>query len=204
MTSNIPAPAWVAFEHHRLTARGTPGEVIAVLRQHLAERPDAMPVVLDATTSERMELDWRLPLDTLQALVPVPTPATTGDEPPEASARGPGRPRLGVTAREVTLLPRHWDWLARQPGGASVALRKLVQSALREGSAADATRRRTEAAYRFMSIVGGDLPQYEEVSRALFAGELAALQSLVSGWPADVSTHLLSLTARIDADLPGN
>jgi uncharacterized protein len=204
MTSTLSDPTWVAFEHHRRTARGTPGDVIAALGQRLAEHPDAMPVVLDATTSERIELNWRLPPDGLLALVPAPPPATAGDEAPEEPARGPGRPKLGVTAREVTLLPRHWDWLARQPGGASVALRKLVQSALREGSAADTKRRATDAAYRFMATVAGDLPAYEEVSRALFAGELERLRSLVSGWPADVSEQLLSLTARIDAVTPGN
>ena len=110
-----------------------------------------------------------------------------------------GRPRLGVKAREVTLLPRHWDWLARQPGGASVALRKLVQSAMREGGPADAQRRATESAYRFMSIVGGDLPQYEEVSRALFAGDLARVNALAADWPADVAAHLRTLLAPIDA-----
>ena len=204
MTSHLPVLTWVAFEHHRRTARGTPDEVITSLRQRLAEHPDAMPVVLDAVSSERIELDWRQPLDTLLALVPALAPATVKQEPPGEVPRGPGRPKLGVTAREVTLLPRHWDWLARQPGGASVALRKLVQSALREGSAADAKRRATDAAYRFMSIVGGDLPLYEEVSRALFAGEMAQLRSLVSGWPADVTEQLLSLTDRIDADPPGN
>src|SRR5665213_1978029 len=49
--------------------------------------------------------------------------------PAQDAARGPGRPKLGVQAREVTLLPRHWDWLNSQPGGASAALRKLVEEA---------------------------------------------------------------------------
>src|ERR1700679_3549712 len=49
--------------------------------------------------------------------------------PPTEDAPKPGRPKLGVTAREVTLLPRHWDWLATQPGGASIALRRLVEDA---------------------------------------------------------------------------
>lgn len=196
-------PVWVAFEHHRRTAAGRPAEVIASLQRQLAERPGALPVVLDAVSSERIELDWRQPAERLLALLPVPASVATADA-GDNPLRGPGRPRLGVTAREVTLLPRHWDWLSRQPGGASVALRKLVQAAMREGSAAEAKRQATDAAYRFMAIVGGDLPHYEAVSRALFAGELTALRTLVADWPADVAAHLLSLTGRIDAGGPGN
>lgn len=194
------SPHWIAFEHHRRLARGEPAGVIAAVQQHLAAQPEALPLVLDAVTSERIELDWRTPAAQLLAQLP-PAPAT--DEPDEApggeAPRGPGRPKLGVTAREVTLLPRHWDWLARQPGGASVALRKLVQSAMREGGSAQAQRRATEAAYRFMSIVCGDLPQYEEVSRALFAGDLARVEALAADWPTDVTAHLRTLLAQIDA-----
>ena len=204
MSTTANHPAWVAFEHHRNIAAGLPAAVINAVQQRLAAEPNAMPVVLDAATSERIELDWRAPLEQLLTLLPAPAPQTAESENADEAPRGPGRPKLGVTAREVTLLPRHWEWLARQPGGASVALRKLVQSAMREGSTADARRRATDAAYRFMSIVGGDLPHYEEISRALFAGELARLRTLVGGWPADVSAHLLALTARIDAAPAGN
>ena len=194
------SPHWIAFEHHRRLARGEPAGVIAAVQQHLAAQPEALPLVLDAVTSERIELDWRTPAAQLLAQLPS-APAT--DEPDEApggeAPRGPGRPKLGVTAREVTLLPRHWDWLARQPGGASVALRKLVQSAMRDGGSAEAQRRATEAAYRFMSIVCGDLPQYEEVSRALFAGDLARVEALAADWPTDVTAHLRTLLSQIDA-----
>lgn len=204
MTSTPILPTWVAFEHHHQTAAGQPEVVIAAIQQRLAADPHAMLVVLDANSSERIELNWRTPLEQLLTLVPGPAPDAPGDEAADETPRGPGRPRLGVTAREVTLLPRHWEWLARQPGGASVALRKLVQGAMREGNVADTRRRATDAAYRFMSIVGGDLPHYEEISRALFAGELARLRALIGGWPADVAAHLQSLIARIDADPAGN
>lgn len=196
------SPLWIVFEHHRRLARGEPVGVIAAVQQRLAEQPEALPLVLDAVTSERIELDWRAPAAQLLAQLP-PAPAPAVDDPDEApggdAPRGPGRPRLGVTAREVTLLPRHWDWLSRQPGGASVALRKLVQSAMRDGGSAEAQRRATESAYRFMSIVCGDLPHYEEVSRALFAGDLARVDALAAPWPADVATHLRALLTQIDA-----
>ncbi|MFC3685133.1 DUF2239 family protein [Hydrogenophaga luteola] len=194
------SPHWIVFEHHRRLARGEPAGVIAAVQQRLAAQPEVLPLVLDAVTSERIELNWRTPAAQLLAQLPASPAANESDEAPGSDApRGPGRPKLGVTAREVTLLPRHWDWLARQPGGASVALRKLVQSAMREGGPADAQRRATEAAYRFMSIVCGDLPQYEEVSRALFAGDLARVNALAADWPADVTAHLRTLLAQIDA-----
>lgn len=194
------SPHWIAFEHHHRLARGEPAGVIAAVQQRLAAEPEALPLVLDAVTSERIELDWRTPAAQLLAQLPAPAAADGSDEAPGSDApRGPGRPKLGVTAREVTLLPRHWDWLSRQPGGASVALRKLVQSAMRDGGSAEAQRRATEAAYRFMSIVCGDLPQYEELSRALFAGDLTRVDALAADWPADVAAHLRTLLAQIDA-----
>src|SRR3546814_13839563 len=97
--------------------------------------------------------------------------------------RGRGRPKLGVTAREVTLLPRHWDWLAAQPGGASVALRKLVEQAMRDDR--QTRRAAQEAAYRVMTALAGDLPGYEEAIRALFAGDRPRLENHTAGRQAD-------------------
>ena len=86
--------------------------------------------------------------------------------------RGPGRPKLGVVAREITLLPRHWEWLAQQTGGASVAIRKLVDEARRAtATTAIASASAQEAAYRFMSAMAGNLPHFEEAIRALFADD---------------------------------
>lgn len=110
-------------------------------------------------------------------------------EPP----RGRGRPKLGVVAREVTLLPRHWDWLARQPGGASVALRKLVEAAQRSAGAADRQREAREAAYRFMTTMAGNRPGYEEAIRALFAGDAAGFAAQIAGWPPDIRDHAAQL-----------
>ena len=111
---------------------------------------------------------------------------------PPAEPRGPGRPKLGVTAREVTLLPRHWDWLAAQPGGASVALRKLVEAASRDP--AHARRKARDAAYRFATAIVGDAPGYEEAMRALYAGHREDFQERIEAWPTDIRAHLEKMT----------
>ena len=112
-----------------------------------------------------------------------------GSNPATALPRGPGRPRLGVVAREVTLLPRHWDWLATQPGSASVALRRLVEAARRDTSGKDRVRGSQAAAYKFMSAMAGDEPGFEEATRALFAGHMPRFDALIDGWPPDVRDH---------------
>ena len=108
----------------------------------------------------------------------------------DAAPRGRGRPKLGVVPREVTLLPRHWDWLAIQPGGASVALRKLVEAARRASEAPDRLRKAREAAYRFASVMAGDRPGFEDATRALFAGDGAAFEAKISAWPEDIAAQL--------------
>ncbi len=109
----------------------------------------------------------------------------------DGEPRGRGRPRLGVTAREVTLLPRHWDWLADQPGGASAALRRLVDAARK---APEAQRRAArDAAYRFMAAIAGDLPGFEDAARALYANDRAGLETRIAAWPADIAGHALHL-----------
>jgi hypothetical protein len=107
-------------------------------------------------------------------------------EPQAPQRKGVGRPKLGVVAREVTLLPRHWDWLNEQPGGASVALRKLVEEAKRTHVDRDRVRRFQEAAYRFMSAKAGNLEGFEEATRALFRADNALFLQITEPWPADV------------------
>jgi hypothetical protein len=109
--------------------------------------------------------------------------------------RAPGRPKLGVQAREITLLPRHWEWLGRQPGGASAAIRRLVEQAAKGDDAPTRKREAQEAAYRFMSAMAGDLPGYEDALRALFANERGPFDRLVQRWPADVRDYAKRLAA---------
>lgn len=176
-----------AFDGARRIASGTPVEVAPVIKSLLESTPQSQVLVFDDRTSQPVEFDLRGSVDDVLArLVPVEAP------PPP---RRPGRPKLGVVAREVTLLPRHWDWLASQPGGASVVLRRLVDEARRVNEPQERQRVAQEAAYRFIAAMAGDRPQFEEATRALFAGESARFASLTEAWPQDVRAHAMRLAA---------
>jgi hypothetical protein len=186
-----PDASYIAFEGDHCVASGDLREVARAAKQTLDRRKDASILVFDAG-ARTIEIDFRGSIDDVLARLPAAAgaPAT----PESASApRGPGRPKLGVVAREVTLLPRHWDWLAGQPGGASVAIRRLVERARHSSEDKDRTRAAQEAAYRFMSTMAGDRPRFEEAARALFANEPARFEKLIAGWPADVRTHVTRL-----------
>lgn len=120
--------------------------------------------------------------------------AETGGELAGKPNRSRGRPKLGVVGREVTLLPRHWAWLARQAGGASSALRRLVDEARRADGGQTARKAAQERTYRFLYALAGDLPDYEEVIRALFAGEDEAFVGRMAKWPPDIQDHALALS----------
>ena len=131
-----------------------------------------------------------------------PHPEAPTDETAAAEPRGRGRPKLGVVAREVTLLPRHWEWLGAQPGGASVALRKLVDEARRASGDVDRARAARDAAYHFMSVMAGNLAGFEEASRALFADDRRRFVGLVAGWPDDIRDHVVKLAFSDRAEPP--
>ena len=165
--------------------------------------PSPVLIFSDAT-SETIELDWRGSAEEFAArLALLPPVEKLPDEPaPPAlelpdSPRGPGRPRMGVVAREITLLPRHWEWLAGQSGGASVALRKLVEVARRDSEGLDRVRQARNVAYKFMSTIAGHEAGFEEASRALFAGDQARLSLLIAAWPIDVQSHLKKLLGSV-------
>lgn len=179
----------IAFTGGERIAQGTLVEVAAAVKRYIDGDGGAAVVVLDAVSSAPVELDLRGTVEDVVARLALPAPAS---EPP----RAPGRPRLGVVAREVTLLPRHWEWLATQPGGASVTLRKLVERARVERSEDDRIRAAREAAYRFMTVTAGDEPGYEEATRALFAGDRERFELMTGRWPADVREHARGLAAR--------
>lgn len=184
MTTHASATC-TAFDGHRLLASGSADEVaLAVKRAH--DNGAAGPLlVFDDRSGRPVEFDLRGSEAEVRARL----------QPAPASARGPGRPRLGVTAREVTLLPRHWDWLSSQPGGASGVLRRLVEQASRNGDTAQRWRESAESVDRFMLAMTGNLPGHEEASRAFWRGERERFTALTAGWPADVRNHLRHLAA---------
>lgn len=203
-----PDASYTAFDGHRRIASGSL-EAIALVVKRAIESGAAGPVLIfDDATGRSVDLDTRGSdeevVGRLTRRTAVNEPAGAGRLPsllPDsvktdagASApRGRGRPKLGVVPREVTLLPRHWDWLATQPGGASVALRKLVEQARRTHAETDRHRRARERAYHFMSAMAGDMPGFEEAARALFAVDERRLRELVAGWPDDVCDHTIAL-----------
>lgn len=129
-----------------------------------------------------------------QQALEMPVAANAGFEDDEDSApRGRGRPKLGVVSKEITLLPRHWEWLNAQPAGASATLRKLVEQARKASQTKTREQQAVEAAYHFMHAIAGDLPHFEEASRALFSYDLEKLQGLIQEWPEDVSDYILFL-----------
>ncbi len=190
---------FTAFAGVRRIASGTLPEVAHAAKEAF-DRDDGAPVlVFEDATGEQIDLDYSVTaaeaVERLTRSLRAGRDTAAEEEPLVAVPRGPGRPRLGVVAREVTLLPRHWEWLAGQPGGASVALRKLVEQARKANGARDRTRRAQEAAYRLMSALAGNLTDFEEAIRALFAADRARFDEVVATWPADVGEYARKLGA---------
>src|SRR5271154_2337582 len=186
----------IAFHGHRRLAAGPLHEVAAAVK-NATDGGVADPIfIYDNTTGGVVDLDTRGTADEVIERLEqriAPSAEALPDAAPSEELRGRGRPKLGVVAREVTLLPRHWDWLSTQSGGASVALRKLVEAARRTSGDSDRRRAAQEAAYRFMSFIAGDLPGFQEAARALFAYDRRRFGDLIAGWPEDVRDHVIKL-----------
>src|ERR1700722_9790422 len=176
---------FTAFIGSRRLASGSLDQV-ALAAKKAVDRGAQQPVLIyNDSTGRAIDIDSRGSDTEILARLARPAPA--------ALPRGRGRPKLGVVAREVTLLPRHWQWLGSQPGGASVAIRKLVETARRANQEVDEHRRRQEAAYHFTSAMAGNLANFEEAARALFANDRARFIKLIDSWPSDVQDHAVKL-----------
>lgn len=184
-------PTFTAFAGDRLLAAGPLDRLLPELKEWFDRREPHLLLVFDDRTGRQVDFELRGSLEDvlLQAR-------------PKRQA-GPGRPKLGVVSREVSLLPRHWEWLEEQPNGASAALRRLVDEARKRDPGKQRARLATEAAHRFMTAMAGNFPGFEEACRALFNGNQGRFESLISQWPVDVRTHLERLAAGAFAEGTG-
>ncbi|OOG59290.1 DUF2239 family protein [Rhodanobacter sp. C03] len=183
------SPVCSAFIGNRLIAEGALPDVIRAAKQALDAGARDSLLIFDDRDSRQIEVDFRGTEHQVLARLPQVEAV------PEPAARGPGRPKLGVVPREVTLLPRHWDWLGQQPGGASAVLRRLVEQALRGHGAKDRARHAMEAVDRFMLAMTGDFSGHEEASRAFYRRDRERFITLTEPWPVDVRDHLRRLAA---------
>lgn len=176
---------WIAFDGPKRIAQGAPREMACQAKEYFESHPDACILFFDAATSHQIHIDLRIDTGHLVRVVdylnkPALAHASTGQKP-------------FLVPQEVTLLPRHWEWLATQPGGESVALRKLVEQAMRASGPTDARRAAQEAVYRFMTAMAGDERDYEEAIRALYKGDRARIESCIASWPEDIRAHVGTL-----------
>lgn len=186
--SDTHAVSLTAFAGKQKVATGTLHALAPLLKERVTREPDAQILIFNDDNGKQVDLNLHGSLAEVLQRLPAPRPPDDASTP-----RTAGRPKLGVVAREVTLLPRHWEWLASQPGGASVALRKLVEQAQRDNRDVDMQRQARDAAYQFMNALAGDAAGFEEASRALFAGKQDDFMTQTAAWPPDVREYALQL-----------
>lgn len=157
-------------------------EVLISTKARFDRDPGENTLIFEAQTGRQVDFDLRGTLDEVLARA-LPEPAKPG----------PGRPKLGVVSREISLMPRHWEWLEQQPNGISAAVRRLVEEARKRDPGEQEARLAREAAYRFMTALAGNLPNFEEASRALFGKDHERFTELIAEWPADIRAQLVRL-----------
>lgn len=178
------------------------------VRAWVETRPEAAILIFDDATGEVIDISMRGSVAQLEArlkrdhadVAMVQSPQE--DEPVAPVARGRGRPKLGVVAREVTLLPRHWEWLDSQPGSASVVLRRLVEEARRTHADRDRRQKARNATYQFLLVMAGDRTHFEDAIRALFADDRQRFHQLTEAWPVDIRHHAERLAAEAFTSKP--
>jgi hypothetical protein len=182
---------YLAFAGPRRVATGPLRDVLPLLKQRFDQDRSELVLVFEVETGRQVDFDLRGSLDEVL------------EREAQRTRRGPGRPRLGVTSREISLLPRHWEWLEQQPTGISASLRRLVEQAMKVDPGEERARRIRAALGRILSALAGDRPHYEEATRALFGGDTARFEALVERWPRDIREHAVREAreaARADAE----
>lgn len=183
-TQQLPQIEYTAFANNRQIANGPRLLVLTAVKQYLDSNEERV-LIFENDSGRQVDFDFSGSLDDVL------------ERERASSARSrPGRPKLGVVGREVSLLPRHWEWLEEQPNGISAAIRRLVDEARKREPGTQRARRLRNAISRFMWSIAGDLPNYEEAARSLHAEDDARLAELMSVWPGDIRNHVLRLAAK--------
>lgn len=171
---------FAVFSQQRLLCRGSLHEIVPLVHAQAVD-PANQLIFIQEESGRTVDLDWRgTPKEVLER-------SQTQLGPKKA---GPGRPKLGVQSREITLLPRHWAWLDAQRGSRSAVLRKLVEREMKGGGAV-----RVDALYGALSTLAGDLPGFEEATRALFALDWEGFAEQCLPWPESLRNYFI---ARVD------
>jgi hypothetical protein len=175
---------YTAFAGETQIASGNLDTVLPVVKTTFEAGGDCMVLIFEDDSGRQVDFDLRGTLaEVIARAMPSPSPSPA---PPRV---GPGRPKLGVVSREVSLLPRHWEWLEGQPTGASAALRRLVEQAAKQPDGPQRARRAMESTGRFLSGMAGNLPNYEEANRALYRTNRGRFEELTNDWPQDIRDH---------------
>jgi uncharacterized protein len=174
---------YTAFVGERVVASGALEALLPKLKAAFDRNRSTMFLIFDDETGEQVDFDLR---GTVEDVL-----ARSCENPPQT---GPGRPRLGVTSREITLLPRHWDWLGLQPNGASAAIRRLIDEARKREPEKMRQQQAIRATERFLFAMAGNYPGYEEATRALFRGDSKPFAERIAAWPKDVRNYALRLS----------
>lgn len=192
MTTKTHSNIYTAFEGTKLLFQGDLSQVVLKVKKHLGSSENSTLLIFSDETGKTMDFNFH---GSKQDVVKRLETFTTSQEIGPSS--GPGRPRLGVVSREVSLLPNHWEWLATQTGGASATLRRLVEEARKKSAQSSSIKQVQERVYRVMSVIMGDYPGYEEALRALYKRDLKAFQIKTEDWPRDVREYLAKISKPI-------
>jgi hypothetical protein len=185
---------YTAFAEGGIVAQGPLSEVVLGVKRRIGKADHSSILIFSDDTGNTMDFNFQgTEKDVLKRLDVFVGDYREGPGNPEAENPGPGRPKLGVVSREVSLLPRQWEWLASQSGGASAVLRRLVDEARKQASEGMSLKQIQERAYKFLSVIAGDYPGYEEAIRALYKKDKKGFVTRIAEWPEDVKAHALGL-----------
>ena len=184
---------YTAFDGTKLLLQDSLAEVVLKIKKKIGKAANSSVMIFSDATGKMMDFDFhgaeKDVLKRLETFVPEALPKDSS---------GPGRPKLGVISREISLLPRHWEWLATQSGGASATLRQLVEEAKRKSATSGISiKQAQERTYKFMSVMAGDLNGYEEALRALYKKDQEKFLAQIGEWPRDVRDHINKLAQSV-------